>query len=64
MFFNADNIDVSGISPSVLANSGLLMACFIVSGKRLLALLLNIFFFNVNHGLQIPNGYKTNKTNM
>jgi hypothetical protein len=35
MFFNADNIDVSGISPSVLANSGLLMACFIVNGKEI-----------------------------
>lgn len=32
--FHTDGIDVSGISPSTLANSGLLMACFIVDGDE------------------------------
>ncbi len=34
MTFHADTIDVSGISPSSLTNSGLLMAVFMVNGRE------------------------------
>lgn len=52
MFFNADNIDVSGISPSVLANSGLLMACFIVNGEEIASVnMVNIFKLKYNYNL-------------
>jgi hypothetical protein len=34
MFFTVDHIDVSGVSPSALANSGLLMAAFVADGEE------------------------------
>lgn len=34
MVFRADSIDVSGIEPSALTNSGLLMAVFMANGKE------------------------------
>lgn len=34
MFFSTDKINVDGISPSTLANSGLLMALFMVDGEE------------------------------
>mmetsp|Transcript_17180 Transcript_17180/g.16507 ORF Transcript_17180/g.16507 Transcript_17180/m.16507 type:complete len:163 (+) Transcript_17180:128-616(+) len=33
-YFSCDTIDVSGISPSALANSGLLMAAFVSEGEE------------------------------
>ena len=37
MYFSIETIDVSDIPPSVLANYGLLMACFIVDGEEVAA---------------------------
>ena len=37
MSFHADDIDFSGISPSSLANSGLLMAVLIVDDKEVIS---------------------------
>lgn len=34
MYFSTEAVDVSDIPPSVLANYGLLMACFIVDGEE------------------------------
>lgn len=34
MYFSADRIDVSGIAPSTLANSGLLMAALVAEGEE------------------------------
>ncbi len=34
MFFTTDKIDIDGISPSTLTNSGLLMALFMVDGEE------------------------------
>mmetsp|Transcript_28621 Transcript_28621/g.48331 ORF Transcript_28621/g.48331 Transcript_28621/m.48331 type:complete len:183 (+) Transcript_28621:55-603(+) len=37
MNFDTDAVDISGISPSTLTNSGLLMACFMVHGEEVAA---------------------------
>lgn len=34
MYFSIDHIDVAGISPSTLANSGLLMAALVAEGEE------------------------------
>lgn len=37
MYFSVEAVDVSDIPPSVLANYGLLMACFMVDGEEIAA---------------------------
>lgn len=46
MSFSVDDVNVSGISPSTLANSGLLMAIFMVDGEEVASvnMVLNIYF--------------------